>query len=277
MIYEQDLRAYTDSTRILLRAREFICLLPHPGLRKYISNYNITFPTKDLMPDRFTEMPCGCGTLTIGNDDRKIAVHLDGPSTRPCLVGNHANQLKMIITIEFRPAGLYAITGIDQWELIDSSMSLDDVVPELSKALSEITEKTERVDELISGVDLLLLKHLSDAYPPQIIRTLGNIVGHAGTIDIRTLSDEIHYSERHLNRMFRQHVGISAKAFSRLIRLHHAFLLLKNEDHSLTFVSDVAGFHDLSHFSRDFRSVCGITPVEYRENMSDFYINSMKF
>lgn len=115
------------------------------------------------------------------------------------------------------------------------------------------------------------------AHHPQLILTLQTMINCTGNITVKRLSNDIYYSERQLNRMFNQQVGVSVKTFSRLIRINNAFDLLKKPNNSLTLVSDVMGFHDLSHFIRDFKSVCGVTPQEYRNNMSDFYINPKKF
>ena len=261
----------------MLQTNEFICLLPHPQLREIISNYNITFPSKEIMPDGFTEMPCGCATLAIENDNKNISVRLDGPTTKPHIVGSQANRLAMLVTVEFKPAGLYALMGMHQSELADESISFEAVDPKLSKRVSEAVEKAGSVCELTTGLDMLLLEHMYAACHPQFLQALQNIMGSAGNIDVKKLSDEVHYSERQLNRIFKRHVGMGAKSFSRLIRIHNGFRLLKKPNISLTLVSDTMGFHDLSHFIRDFRSVCGITPQAYRNNMSDFYINTTKF
>lgn len=42
MISKKDIHVFGGKHRILLQANEFICLLPHPDLREYISNYNKT-------------------------------------------------------------------------------------------------------------------------------------------------------------------------------------------------------------------------------------------
>lgn len=270
MIYKKDIYISGVKHRILLQANEFICLRPHPNLREYISNYNITFPTKNLMPDGFTVMPCGCSTITIENDNKNLSVYLEGPTTKPYIVGSQVNQLEMLVTIEFKPAGLYALTGISQNELADESIHFEAVNPKLSKLVSDAVKKAGSIYELVTSLDLLLLENMYAANHPQLILTLQNIVGYAGNIAVKRLSDDIHYSERQLNRIFKQHVGVSAKSFSRLIRINNAFRLLKKPTNSLTLISDILGFHDLSHFIRDFRSVCEITPQEYRNNMSDF-------
>ncbi|MCL2563518.1 MAG: helix-turn-helix domain-containing protein [Oscillospiraceae bacterium] len=229
------------------------------------------------MPDNFTAIPCGCATLSVERDDKGLSIHLDGPTAKPYMYGSQVNLLRMVVTIEFNPAGLYALTGINQNELADESLPFEAVNPKLSKSLSETVEKAHSVAELATDLDKLLLRHMYTAHHPQLLLSLQHILGSAGNVSVKKLADDIHYSERQLNRIFKQHVGISTKSFSKLVRINKTFRLLKKPNIGTAFISDVMGFHDLSHFIRDFKSVCGVTPGEYRNNMSDFYINTSKF
>jgi len=277
MISKKDISVFDERHRVLLQASEFICLRPHTNLREYISNYNITFPTKDIMPAGFTVMPSGCATLTIVNDSRMLFVDLDGPATKPYVVGRQDNQPEMVVTIEFRAAGLYVLTSINQSELTDKTMPFEAVNSKLAKLVSDVVEKAESVNELVTRLDMLLLKNVYTSHHPQLKPVFKNIFDCSGNTIVKRLADDIHYSERQLNRIFKQHVGVGVKSFSRLIRINNTFRLLKKPYNSITLISDLAGFHDLSHFVRDFKLVCGITPQEYRDNMSDFYINPVKF
>ncbi|MCL2856592.1 MAG: helix-turn-helix transcriptional regulator [Oscillospiraceae bacterium] len=277
MISKKDMHAFEDKHRILLQANEFICLRPHPSLREYISNYNITFPTKNIMPDGFTLMPSGCPSLTIASDGRNLSVDLDGPTITPYIVNSQAKQPEMLVTIEFRPAGLYAITGISQSELTDMSLPFDTVSPTLSKLILDAVEQAESVHELATRLDDLLLANVRTAYRPELMLALHDIKAYAGNISVKQLSNNSHYSERQLNRIFNQFVGTGTKSFSRLMRINNTFRLFKDSHKSLTYISDVTGFHDLSHFINDFKLVCGVTPQEYRNNMSVFYNNPTRF
>jgi len=276
VINKKDIHLFREKHRILLQTKDFICLSPHPNLKEYISNYNITFPTRELMPNGFTSMPCGCATLVIENNNKEVIVYLEGPTSKPNIVGSHVNQLDMLFTIEFKPAGLHPFTGINQSDLTDEKILLDLVNPKLCRLISEIIEKAGNIYELVACLDILLMKNMNTTYP-KLRPILQNIIYHSGTITVKNLSEDINYSERHLNRIFKQYVGLSAKSFSRIIRINNSFRLLKKPQNSLTLVSDLTGFYDLPHFIHDFKLVCGITPQEYRKNMSDFYNNTTKF
>ena len=277
MITKQDIHIFEEKHRILLKSNEYICLRPHPNLREYISNYNITFPTKDIMPSSFTAMPCGCGAFTIANDGKSLSAELDGPTIKPYNIGSQSSRLEMIVTIEFRPAGLYAVTGINQNELADKTIPVEAVNSSLGKRMSDIIEKSASVYDLVASMDALLLTNLKTAYRPELMLVLQDIKKYAGNISIKQLSNNANYSERQLNRIFNQFVGMGTKSFSRIIRINGTFHSLKNPHKNLAYISDMAGFHDLSHFINDFKLVSGTTPQAYRSNMSDFYNNPTRF
>jgi len=268
---------YAEKSRILLQAKEFICVRPHPLLGVYVANYNVTFPTKTLMSGNFTIMPCGCAAISIEKGNNKIRVNLDGPITKPYMAGTEASKLDMLVTIEFRPAGLYALTGIAQSEIIDKTIPLEGVSTAFATQITEIIHKSNTIAELVNTLDTVLLANLRTAYRPELMMALESIKESAGNISVKQLSHNTHYSQRQLNRIFNQFVGMGTKSFSRLMRINNTFQLLKKEGRSLDYISDIAGFHDLSHFIHDFSLVCGITPNEYRKNMSDFYNNPTRF
>lgn len=55
------------------------------------------------------------------------------------------------------------------------------------------------------------------------------------------------------------------------------FQLLNEKSNSLASICEKLGYYDVSHFVKDFKLVCNITPQQYRTNMSDFYNEIAKF
>lgn len=69
---------------------------------------------------------------------------------------------------------------------------------------------------------------------------------------------------RKLQRLFHQYVGISPKTVIQLYRLQNAAECIERGLTSdLTELSQDLGYHDQSHFIRDFKSIMGSTPEEY--------------
>lgn len=277
MITKDDLRFYRKPHRVLEKGEDYIYLLPHPALRDWISNYTVTFPGSDMISNHYTVIPHGCATLVCSCDETGMSSRLFGPATAACSVGEQANQAEMLFIIEFQPAGLYAFTGIPQKELSDCAFSPSDLSFGLDKRIIENTEKARSAYEMIRDMDSLLLANVKASLSPELHVSVHNIIQNMGSLSVKELSDTVYYSQRHLNRLFSRCIGMNTKTFSRLVRINSAIRLLHNPQSSITNACNLSGFYDLPHFIHDFKSVCGISPQEYRREMSDFYSEIAKF
>lgn len=277
MITKDDLRFYREPHRVLEKGEDYMYLLPHPALRDWISNYTVTFPGSDMISNHYTVIPHGCATLVCSCDETGMSSRLFGPATAACSVGEQANQAEMLFIIEFQPAGLYAFTGVPQKELTDRLFSPADLSFGLDKRIIENIEKARSAYEMIRDIDSLLLTNIKASLSPELHFSVQNIIQNMGSLSVKELSDTVYYSQRYLNRMFVRCVGMNTKTFSRLVRINTAVRLLHNPQNSITNACNLSGFYDLPHFIHDFKSVCGISPQEYRREMSDFYSEIAKF
>lgn len=81
---------------------------------------------------------------------------------------------------------------------------------------------------------------------------LGDVAGAVG------------YSERHLERLFRQVFGMSVWRFVVQSRVHAASRALAGSDRPVTGIALDCGFCDASALTRAFKASTGVTPTEYR-------------
>jgi AraC-like DNA-binding protein len=79
--------------------------------------------------------------------------------------------------------------------------------------------------------------------------------------------DETGWSRRHLTARFRAQLGITPKAYGRVLRFRHAAELLSipapGRAPSLAEVAVAAGYYDQSHLNRDFVAMSGCTPGQF--------------
>ena len=277
MIGKKKIQAFHEPHRILLREDEFVYIMPHPALRDWISNYTVTFPNRKILSENYTVIPHGSATLVFSHAGNGLYGHIFGPMTKPCVVGGLANQCNMLCIIEFQPAGLFAFTGMNQKELANQIIPFEPINSPLNRTILEALESADSLEELIGLLDRCLLENVYAAYPSELRAATKLIIERAGNIPCKELSSAVYYSQRHLNRLFENHLGMSTKTFSRLVRINKAIRLMHTTQCSITCASLETGFFDLSHFIHDFESVCGMTPQEYRSNMSDFYSEIAKF
>ncbi len=261
-----------------------IYIAPHQFLSRYIAHYTISFPSGmksnnenssdlTLVPDS-----SGCIVYTFQNND--FSSSLWGATTKTVKVKKDSNLDIVRFFIEFMPGGLHAITGINQSELCDIKAPVEEIDKCLSSAIVHAMEIANNVDDMITAVNMILLKAMQKNCRQHIIidSALERIRYKNGIITIKELSTNEYISERHLNRLFNEHIGINAKLFLRLVRINHSMTLLKKTDlESNINIAQTLGYFDQAHFIHDFKQICGVTPNSFSKNMSDFYNEPFKY
>jgi transcriptional regulator GlxA family with amidase domain len=90
-----------------------------------------------------------------------------------------------------------------------------------------------------------------------------------GRVMVRSLTDELGLSARQLERLFRDHVGVSPKEAARIARFRHAVELMHSRPvPSLAHIAFECGYVDQAHLTREFRTLAGSTPASYRARIS---------
>ncbi len=259
----------------LSRGRDFLYLSPHILLRPYISCYTVTFPAE--MSDEYTILPTASSTMIISVSNEDIFASLRGVNTKACTVGAYANKMKLLLLIEFHSGGLCPFIKTDQFELTDGSFDLQELDKALTRTIEQELIRSEGIKELVEALDRIFLTRLINNNRGKDIGALTKkIILQKGDISTRELSSELNYSERHIRRLFLQYVGTTPKIFSRIVRVNYALRLIQGSPAPLIDVTAQAGFFDQPHFIHDFKSICGMTPMEYVRNMSVYYNDEFK-
>ena len=146
----------------------------------------------------------------------------------------------------------------------------------LDSAMRAILETAYSADELIMNFEAVLLQNIQFPYPEELALALQLIIQSSGISSAAAIAAHVSYSPRHLNRLFNLYLGMSIKGFSRLVRINKSIQLL-NENRSISEICEILSYYDSSHFVKDFKIVCQLTPQEYRAHMSDFYSEIAKF
>jgi len=260
--------------------------MPHVFLRKYISHYTLTYSSSSIKDasddssDELTIIPDGSGCIIFEFDGREVNDICWGPTSKFVKVkqgGLKHNEIMFFI--EFLPGGLHALTGIHQKELKDVQCHFYDIDSKLSKLLRDAVESSRSIDELIFKVDSILIGAIEDSRNIKNILSVIDKIRHTGgTIPIKKIAESEYISERQLNRVFEQIIGLNPKMFSRLVRINKAIKTCKGYALSnSTYIAYESGFFDQSHLIREFNEFCGTTPGNFIKNMSDFYNEPFKY
>jgi AraC family transcriptional regulator len=87
-------------------------------------------------------------------------------------------------------------------------------------------------------------------------------------LSLEELADAAGLSITHFSQMFRQSTGQSPHQFLLDRRIERAKQMLRAAEMRVLDVAVACGFKSQQHFARVFRSVCGASPTEYRQEFA---------
>lgn len=94
----------------------------------------------------------------------------------------------------------------------------------------------------------------------------GNFTGNPAAWEV---ADQFHMSPNYFSSYFASEVGKPYKTYLRELRLGYARKLLFSTDLSVTEICDKCGYHDFSHFLREYKAEYGISPLQERKQFHD--------
>lgn len=261
--------------------------IPPPGyLNRYVQ-YFWAYESKRMAgpPKTFRPITDGCPGIIIQVSESDPLFDQDKKQLPAlCLYGQtirhreiHAREQFRVIGVCFSPIGLKSIFGLNANLLTDSCTDLRSLPGQQALFLSEQVASTDSISRQIELLSTYLLTQIrrNNAQPNHVTSyALTQLVSSEGTISMRELQDRLNISERHLERKFKEEVGISPKLFSRICRFQASFQQLKTNKYDK--LSDIAfenGYADQSHFIRVFKEFAGFPPNRYGKQSAEIVEN----
>ena len=119
----------------------------------------------------------------------------------------------------------------------------------------------------IMGIMRDLNKSVDNWTPYQQMSPVIDYIGenYPKRFEIKVLADLLNLSLGQFEKRFRNTFGVSPKRFITRYRITRACHELTTTTKPITKISVEIGFYDHSHFSREFKSIMGMYPGEYRK------------
>lgn len=152
-------------------------------------------------------------------------------------------------------------------ELIEHHFSLLDVVPHAHQLFDAVVGQSD-FEAQVSSFRAFFDAQPSRPLSPVTRAVVSVIFEQKGNIRVDELAEEIGYSTRTIQRQFRADMGMSPKAFGRIIRCQSAVYCINHSDQVV--FSDMAydlGFSDQPHFLREFKKLVSTTPMAYQQRI----------
>lgn len=151
----------------------------------------------------------------------------------------------------------YLLKPIKDQEVKDVFTNLHE---QLDKDKSELKDSNSKSEICIQDVNS----------GPEIVQYVLNIIEHSYNEDLSLsfLADKAGFNASYLSRLFKLETGVGFVQYLREVRMKHACQLLKETRLTNKEVANQVGFWDEKHFRRTFKKDLGVTPSEFRENVS---------
>jgi AraC-like DNA-binding protein len=150
-------------------------------------------------------------------------------------------------------------------EFIDALIPMADIITtDCSDILEQMCEATffERIRLFHNLLAKRAASHVIKDVPNLINYVLQEIYAHKGNIKVDFLADRTGYSSRYIRKKFEEHVGLSPKFFSQIIRFQNALHMFENM-YSPIDIANELGYYDQSHFINEFKRFHEFTPSEF--------------
>lgn len=106
----------------------------------------------------------------------------------------------------------------------------------------------------VEDITFKLIKYLDENFTDNITRL--------------TLARRFNVSECYISKIFTDKFNINLRNYLGLLRAEYASALIRTTDETFTEISRLSGFESIRTFNRIFKTVYGMTPKEYKNNIS---------
>jgi AraC-like DNA-binding protein len=194
-----------------------------------------------------------------GSAVRTLGAFVVGNQSRSSMTGVGGHQLG--VQVELTPGGALALFGAVE-DLNDAVVPLDEALRGGGRLMDRLAETPSWEARLDLLDDDLGSHEPVPALTPEVAWLRRQLLASNGRARVEPLMDETGWSRRRVTERFRRQLGVSPKAYARLVRFEHASALLgePRADRTIADVAMVAGYYDQSHLTRDFVALAGMTP-----------------
>ena len=140
-------------------------------------------------------------------------------------------------------------------QIFDSFSSMDDIVNYLYTAIVDMLQTDEQSNFIANKCQDMVCRVI------RFIKTY-----YREDLTVKRIAREFSINPNYLSTILKNETGKTVLQYLTCIRMNNACELLKNTDANISEISQTVGYHDPPYFSRVFKKVMGIPPLEYRNN-----------
>ena len=248
-----------------LRARVHCYYLAHPVAH---ADWNAAAAYKDqerMIPDGHSEIVFHLG----GAFERRVAGEAGATvMRRGYVIGGRSRSVLTrdlervtVAGVKLDPRSLHALIGAPLDEFGDDTVGLAELEdPSLANLEHEVAGVAHCASRVAAVLDRFFLRALGNvsAASARVDGLVREIHAQRGALSVMEWVRRHRFDARNVERRFGEAMGMTPKRYARVIRFKHQYHALVNGRPSAEFLD---GFHDRSHFNKEFRSFVGAPPT----------------
>lgn len=252
-------------------------------VQQYIYHQGLVFPysIERLVPD---------GTVNIIFDLTEEPKYIyDGDTLAPVqkcarvwLSGMHTDYLAIsaaqnseMLVVSFKPGGAFPFVHRPLYELQNAVVDAEDVLGTSVLHLRQQILEQPLVTRKFQLVGKWLLERLrQDRVHEAVVNYSVRAIRDAAAVpNFTALSEKTGYSHKQFIHLFKKHVGLTPKAFQRVLRFNRVLNQIhRKEEVDWARLYFDCGYYDQAHFIKEFKQFSGLNPEHYLRTQGE-YVN----
>jgi AraC-like DNA-binding protein len=181
-----------------------------------------------------------------------------------------------MVGVKFTPTGLWQLFGWNMALLTNQAIPLGELLKS-SEHPGESIDHARNNSDIMRQVESFLLSSLAHVTKKENVGAIIHYMNHATErMSISGIAKYFQLSNRKLERLFHDQVGVSPKLYMRIARFKQVYKLLQQPLLNRAEVSYLCGYFDQPHFNKDFTNFTGENADKHfsqHNSFADFFLN----
>ena len=248
---------------------------PSDILKPFVKNYWTCRHDADVLEVMY---PSGCVELCIdistndtirhrGNNSMKVpSLEVLGHWTIPTTAALTKGNTCLITRFHSHASSFFFPNPVS--DFTNESIDLCDIFNKESDDFYNRLMEQRSIEQKVEVLEAFLIQRLIiNKKSNRQLKLVEHLCNHVSTEDkfsIQNLSTHYGFSDRYIQKLFMDWVGITPQKFFSVQRFNKSLELLRSSREPLTMVAFECGYYDQAHFIKEFKSYTGLTPMQVK-------------
>lgn len=212
------------------------------------------------------------GSISSGIEAEAGKIYITGLCDEPAIISSE-ETFTSTIGISLSTTGISQLLPFSMGEFKNAVYSFEEIFGNYGKQMQEQLANTASISQKIDLIQTMIfnLARRTNRNNQIVAYCVQEIKKTSGLVKIKHLENKTGYTKRHLDLLFNEHIGLSPKLLSSIVRFN-VFYQNWAKGKQLDFYKDLLYdfYYDQSHFIKEFKRFSGYSPTQLNKISNDF-------